>query len=183
MVFGLFENLTNLVLGPLCHLQYKPIGRSAGLADLDYVQPKMTKAHSALVTVAPLIDPVLVESDKDNDTEIPLYASHYQKKPSSPPTLSYDLTHHPPLAYSVSLKDLDRDKLIHWLYSLEHPLPAGKDKLAPTPLSCMMQDDIIQHLHHSGTTLPQVRPCDPSNELDTKLHWTAEELHHVMGCH
>jgi hypothetical protein len=46
----------------------------------------------------------------------------------------------------------------------------------------MKQDNIIQHLHHSGTTLPQVCPCDTPNELDNKLHWMAEELHHVTGC-
>jgi hypothetical protein len=109
-----------------CHLQYEPIGHSAKLADLDYVQPKKAKACSALVTVAPPIDLVLVEPDKDDNTDLPLYASHYPKKPPSPPTLLYNLINLPPPAYSVSLKDLDCDKLIQQLYSLEHPLPAGK---------------------------------------------------------
>ncbi len=34
-----------------CHLQYEPVRGSTGLADLDYLQPKTAKAHSAVVTV------------------------------------------------------------------------------------------------------------------------------------
>ncbi len=153
-----------------CHLQYKPLGRSTGLLDIDYVQPKKATSHLALVTVAPPTALVLVEPDDKDNTKLPLYASHYPEKPPSPPTLSYDPTNLPPLAYFVSLKDLDCDKLIQWLYLLKHPLPSIKDYLAPPSLLCMMQDNIIQHLHHSGTTLPQVLPCNTPNELDTKLH-------------
>jgi hypothetical protein len=114
---------------------------------------------------------------------LPCMLPTIQRSLLAPPYLLYNLTNLPPPACSVSLKDLDRNKLIQWLYSLEHPPPAGKDKLAPTPLLCMTQDDIIQLLHHSCTTLPQVHPYDTPNESDMKLHWTVEELHQVMGCH
>jgi hypothetical protein len=166
-----------------CHLQYEPIRCSTGLADLDYVQPKKANACSALVSVAPTTTLVLVEPDDNNDIKLPLYASHYPKKPPSPLTLLYNLTYYPPPAYSVSIKDLDHDKLIQRLYSLEYSPPSVKNKLAPTPLLCMTQGNIIQHLHHSGTILPQVCPCDTPNESDAKFHWTARELHRVMGCH
>ena len=35
---------------------------------------------------------------------------------------------------------------------------------------------------HEGVNLPSVCPCDTANKLDTKRHWTLEELHRIMGC-
>jgi hypothetical protein len=49
-------------------------------------------------------------------------------------------------------------------------------------LSTMSHDKVIKHLHHKGTVLPSICPCDTANSSDTKTHWTAEELHRVMGC-
>jgi hypothetical protein len=86
----------------------------------------------------------------------------------------------PPVQYTQSLKDLDRDELIRHLYTLDSQLdqPPQKAKGKSTsPLVCMSTDDIIPQLHHTDTAPPAVRPCDTPNASDTKCHFTAEELH------
>jgi hypothetical protein len=97
----------------------------------------------------------------------------------------------PPLAYSVSLKDLNRDALIQRLYSAElaaHPTPpppaseVPKKGPHPTKLECMSTDDIVTHLHHPESHLPPIRPCDTPNLSDTKSTYTPEELHRLTGC-
>jgi hypothetical protein len=90
----------------------------------------------------------------------------------------------PPPDYTLSLQDLDRDKIIQRLYSLEHTprLANGKASSLPIPLKCMTQDNIINKLHHPNLVVPPVHPCDTSNPSNTKSHWTAEELHRVTGC-
>jgi hypothetical protein len=46
----------------------------------------------------------------------------------------------------------------------------------------MSREETILILHRMGSSLSLVRPCDTANALDTKTHWTAEELHRTMGC-
>ena len=48
--------------------------------------------------------------------------------------------------------------------------------------STMSREEIISIIHHEGSSLPSVRPCDTPNNSDTKTHWTAEEIHRAMGC-
>ena len=168
-----------------CHLIYEPCGPTVPLIQLDYVQPKkLQKVQSATATTTPKV-PVLIEPD-DNDDLIapedePTYASHWPKKPPTPlPSLpSQPLV--PPPAYSVSLKDLDRDELIQRLYSHEHP-PVSTKLSSSSPLRCMSENEILEELHHSGLSPPPVRPCDTPNASETKSHWTSEELHKIMGC-
>jgi hypothetical protein len=81
-----------------CHLQYKPLGCSTGLPDLDYEWPKKANTRLAVVTVAPPTTPILVEFDNKDNPKFPSYASHYPKKPPSPPTVLYSLTNLSPLA-------------------------------------------------------------------------------------
>jgi hypothetical protein len=52
----------------------------------------------------------------------------------------------------------------------------------PRFFSTLPCDAIIKLIHCEGTDLPSVRPCDTANTLDTKTHWTSEELHQTMGC-
>jgi hypothetical protein len=163
-----------------CHLQYAPLGRTTTLAALDYVQPKFVHDNSALVAVT-----LLATIKPEDNIDLPSYTSHYPKKPPPPPTPMYDLSNLPPPEYSISLKDLDKDKLIQWLYSLEHAPTNDTRKLAsaPVPLECMTHDDIINKLHQPDSILPPIHPCDTSNPSNMKLHWTAEELHCITGCH
>jgi len=53
---------------------------------------------------------------------------------------------------------------------------------SPTFLSTLTRDDITSLVHHEGSFLPPVRPCDRANGSDTKTHWTSEELHRALGC-
>jgi hypothetical protein len=86
--------------------------------------------------------------------------------------------------HTISLKDLDKEELIQRLYSLEHAPNSGTGKAVstPIPLECMTQENIINKLHHPNSILSPICPCDMSNPSNTKLHWTAEELHCITGC-
>jgi hypothetical protein len=49
-------------------------------------------------------------------------------------------------------------------------------------LSTISQDDVVCLVHYEGTVLPLVHPCDTAKSCNKKTHWTANELHCVMGC-
>ncbi len=49
-------------------------------------------------------------------------------------------------------------------------------------LSTMSRHEVLCLIHHDSTSLPAVCPCDTANNSDTKTHWSAEELHCIMGC-
>jgi hypothetical protein len=46
----------------------------------------------------------------------------------------------------------------------------------------MPQESIIKLLHHEGSKLPSICPCNTANNSYTKTHWSAEEIHCIMGC-
>jgi hypothetical protein len=52
----------------------------------------------------------------------------------------------------------------------------------PQLLSTLPRDAIIKLIHHEGTNLPSVCPCNTANIPDTKTHLTSEELHQALGC-
>jgi len=58
-----------------------------------------------------------------------------------------------------------------------NPLPS------PTLLSALPPEKIVELFHHLGSPLPAVRPFDTANASNTKTHWSAEEIHRIMGCH
>jgi hypothetical protein len=63
------------------------------------------------------------------------------------------------------------------------PLPSSDNVIScVTLLSTMPYVSIVKLLHHEKSTLPSICPCDTSNNSDTNTHWTAKELHHIMGC-
>jgi len=166
-----------------CHLQYAPIGRSCGLPDLDYVQPKFFKPKSSCAAASNTANPpTTIEPDNDNSNFTPTFASHWPKRPPSPQHTPLDMSLLPPSKYTTSLKDLSREELILRLYSLD-PQQIPTHKLATTaPLECMSSEDIISSLHHSDKPPPSIRPCDTPNASDNKHHFTAEELHRLTGC-
>ena len=180
-----------------CHLSYIPLGRTANMSSLDYVQP-ITPRHSASTTkTAPPLSPAVIEDDTDNDDDdddaddippaiLPTYASHWPKKPPAipPPPIPTSELLFP--SYEDSLKDLDRRELIQRLFSMEsrsqQPSTDPGLRDAPSKLECMSEDDIVQELHHPGSRLPPVRPCDTPNSSETKTTYTPEELHRLTGC-
>ena len=46
----------------------------------------------------------------------------------------------------------------------------------------MTQEEITPTMHHPGSTLPAVRPCDTPNGSDTQVHWAGEQIHRITGC-
>jgi hypothetical protein len=50
-----------------CHLHYAPVGPSAGLPELDYVQPKFPPTASASATSAASLPLATIEPDNNND--------------------------------------------------------------------------------------------------------------------
>ncbi len=70
--------------------------------------------------------------------------------------------------------------------SVPPPQPSSNSPLSsdsPTLLSTLSWDDITHLVHHEGSSLPLVCPCNRANGSDTKTHWTSEELHRALGCH
>ena len=66
---------------------------------------------------------------------------------------------------------------------LQHDQPHRQAKGTSTaPLECMSTEAIVSTLHHLDMSPPAIRPCDTPNALDTKYHFTAEELHRLTGC-
>ena len=167
-----------------CHLQYVPDGRVAQLSELDYVQPKSAPQRSVLATAATtqaVLTPALIEPDDGLDDQ-PSFASHWPKRPSSPPHPPLDMSLLPPSKYTKSLKDMDQEELISRLYSLESQQDQPSKPATTAPLEYMSSEDIVSSLHHSDKPPPAICPCDTPNASDTKYHFTAEELHRLTGC-
>jgi hypothetical protein len=189
-----------------CHLSYEPLGKTAPLSSLHYVQPRCppvlypaeSSALRARADAAPLPeiclsgDPVLIEDkgsiahntgDINNDLPPPFDASES------------DL----PLFVSPVPKQVCWAKLcafsVHDLTLISKQLQVLSDRLsgltvspppsdldAPKLLSSLSHEEVVPLAHRPGSALPPVRPCDWSNGSDTKTHWTSEELHHALGC-
>jgi hypothetical protein len=80
-----------------CHLQYAPIGRSCGLPNLDYVQPKFLKPKSSGATASNTDKPpTTIEPDDDDSNFTPTFASHWPKRPPSPQHIPLDMSLLPP---------------------------------------------------------------------------------------
>ncbi len=167
-----------------CHLHYSPVGWSAGLPDLDYVQPMPCRNASALTPSATSLPPVTIEPDNDISPNDVSYASHYPKRLPSPVPPAINLT-------AISLQQFTKclwyinETDLHNLLSTDpmadkRPTPVNAQKCnAPEPLLSMNETNIRELLHHPGLSPPPIQPCDTLNPLDTKSHWTAEELHHI----
>jgi hypothetical protein len=182
-----------------CHLTYKPLGKSAPLSTLHYVQPRCPPTtypdeNSAFraTTVSPA--PVLVENDNGLVAlapvsprlegppagESPCYKSIVPKRepvPTAPPFSADDIA-----VISKHLKLLS-DRLSGLA---DHPSPVttppASDPVAPKLLSLLSRDEVVRLVHRPGSSPPPVRPCNRSNGSDTKTHWTSEELHRALGC-
>ena len=85
-----------------CHLLYKPIGRAACLADLDYVQPKYFVDKSASFSATALSPrlPAMIELD-DNPDGLPNFAAHWPKRSPFPVHLPINMSFLPPSTYTI----------------------------------------------------------------------------------
>jgi hypothetical protein len=178
-----------------CHLSCAAVGRSSTMLTLDYVQPIQHNHTASATSSPPPTHPAVIVEDDDDKTDndvppelLPTYAPHWPKRPPTPPSPPLNLDPITPQEYSVSLKDLDQDKLIRRLFAIEHPAGTqqqgskSKPSSIPARLECMTKDEIIAQLHHPNTHLPPVRPCDTPNSSETKTTFTPEKLHRITGC-
>ncbi len=54
--------------------------------------------------------------------------------------------------------------------------------MAPKLLLSLSPNKVIRLVHCPGSSPLPVCPCNRINGLDTKTHWTLEELHRALGC-
>jgi hypothetical protein len=191
-----------------CHLSYEPLGKSAPLSSLRYVQPRCPpvlypaessafRAHAGAEPSPELHlsgDPVLIE----DDGLIAQVACDVNN--DSPPPI-VDVESGLPTIFSLVPKQLRQAKsttflvddlaliskhlqvLSDRLFGLMVSLPPslGLDTVAPKLLSSLSHEEVVRLVHCPSSALPPVRPCDWSNGSNTKTHWTSEELHRALG--
>ena len=154
-----------------CTLSYEPLGRSAPLSTLHYIQPRSRPSlypseispSSYTVSRTPALienDPVLGDSDRSVDQSVPF-----------PPSVG--LSHLASQLQSIVASVLP---------SLVASSPSMAPPKTPVLLSTMSSNEVTHLLHHPNTSLPDIRPCDTANASDTKTHWSSEKIHCIMGC-
>ena len=140
-----------------CHLSYESLGKTDTLSLLHYVQ------HWCPLVVYPTEHLAFLDQTSAQSCREHLLAFSSENLPEEP-------TPSPPESDppSVQLPHLSSNPL----------LPSDSPPLLPT----LSRDDITHLVHHEGSSLPPVRPCDRANGSDMKTHWTSEELHCALGC-
>ncbi len=170
------------------------------LDSLHYVQLRCTpslyplelSSTSAATQVGLLL--ALIEDDSEA-----LIWSYPQPKCSSPPSPTSVATSPSQVPLAIDLSTVSKQLLsllevITSLKAQEGPdvftpgckssCPVPSDSLHSLPIlaSTMSWDEVMSLIHRDGSSLPPVRPCNKANVCDTKMHWSAEELHHIKGC-
>jgi hypothetical protein len=187
-----------------CHLSYEPLGCSAPLSTLHYFQPwcapnlypSEVSPSTCMVTPAPAL--AIVEDDECllmYAPQIPVHSS--PALPLTPGGSSMDVSS---IAVQLwALADMVNSLMSSSLATSERLPPSlcsSTSESSPTThdapnvtlnhvslLSAMPQESIIKLLHHESSKLPSICPCNTANNSDTKTHWSAEEIHRIMGCH
>ncbi len=192
-----------------CHLSHEPLGKSAPLLSLHYVQPwcppifypaesSAFRAHAGAEPSPELClsgDLVLIE----DDGLIAQVACDVND--DSPPPI-VNMESELPTFFSLVPKQLRRAKSTTILVDdlaliskhlqvlsdrlsglmVSPPPCSGSDPAAPKLLSSLSHEEVVWLVHRPGSTLPPVCPCDWSNGSDTKTHWISEELYCALGC-
>jgi hypothetical protein len=193
-----------------CHLSYKPLGKSAPLSSLHYVQPWCAPIHypaegsafragAALASppaIRPSDAPALIEDDgssaapvgappsaDDVESDLPTYPSIVPKQVGRTSSKSFS-------SADLALISKQLQVLSDRLSGITVPSPpAVSESDSPVSdldtrrlLSSLSREDVVRLVHRPGSVPPPVRPCDRSNGSDTKTHWTSEELHRALGC-
>jgi hypothetical protein len=148
-----------------CTLSYEPLGQSAPLYTLHYVQPRSapqlypSELSPSSNTVSK--SAVLIEDDQLVSNFCPADC-----RLDRTPMVSSPFVPLPPLV----------------LPSLPSHSTTVTTCKPPVLLSTMSPDEVAWLLHHPSTLLPDIRPCNTANVSDTKVYWTSEEIHCIMGC-
>ena len=165
-----------------CHLSYKPLGRSALLDTLQYVQPRCPpllypaklKASSNTITQSSR----LIEDDKSKD-------NCSSRDVQDEAVVADKSLFFQPLSLDPGSILAQLCSLANSVQQLAQPVPSDMVMpailWAPVLLSALPLENVLVLYHHPNTTLPTVCPCNTTNALDTKMHWSGEELHRIMG--
>jgi hypothetical protein len=155
------------------------------------VVPFHKVSPSALVTSKAPLPLVTIKPEYNTNTDKVMYASHWPKYPPSPATPQIKVSVPNPDMATVSaqlrcLEDVVASLWDSWANDttpLTALIPTATSTNTPALvlLSSMSMEEIVSLVHHDGSALPSVRPCDTANESDSKMHWTAEEIHRTMG--
>jgi hypothetical protein len=126
-------------------------------------------------------------NNNNNDSNNVTYVYHWPKCPPSPSPAVIDLNAITPVAFTKSLRDMDREDLAKLLFPDAAPMGSSPPNDQPKGnnldhLVCMDKKDIIALLHKLDSSPLPIRPCNTPNPSDTKSHWTAKELHRITGC-
>ncbi len=176
-------------------MSYDPLGLSAPLNTLHYVQPRCAPSlypseqllSSSTLGATQSSPPLALVIDDDTSVVAPA-----SDCPSSFPDVFS-------LSPNLARGQLTVDQLVRLVPAPVQlvPLPpdsssdtlealpsktADDQAAAPRLLSTMTPEDVARLVHHPGTSFLPVRPCNTANASNTKTHWTAEELHRIMGC-
>jgi hypothetical protein len=185
--FPMFVLLVDTVLD--CHLSSKPLGTYTPITTLHYIQPQCPpslyslEVAPSLSTATPsLPSPALIKDDAY--TVLPA-VDPALLHPSAPPSaldLGLLLSQLRVLGDNVDKHYSSPSGLLPSMSSNEPP--SGNDAApASCILSTMTSDKIACLVHYPGTFVPSIHPSNlMANASDTKTHWSAEELHCVMGC-
>jgi hypothetical protein len=188
-----------------CRLSFKSLGGSAPLDSLHYVQPQCASLlyPSKIASHLASKSPAIIKDDSASDG-LDVLTWHYPQ----PKCVSIKQPHSLVLVLdnpSTSLSSTTLDLVLAQLHSLTEAVSSllpnfSQDKPTPVPISpavqppsqescaspvlasTMTRDEIIKLLHHGESALPSVHPWDTANTSNTKTLWSAEELHHTMGC-
>ena len=182
-----------------CHLSYEPLSKSAPLSTLHYVQPRCPPTiyqdkGSAFWAKTDSSEPVLIEDDCATVVRmnppapvviepmptLPSFHSIVPKRASLPKVHPFSADDIATITQHLKLLS-DHLCRIAASSSLDSS-PQDSGPVAPKLLSSLSPDKVVRLVHRPGSLLPPVCPCNRSNVLDSKTHWTSEELHCALGC-
>ena len=188
-----------------CHLSYEPLGKSAPLLSLHYVQPRCAPIHYTAAdgsafhaqtdthpssshhpsdATALVKDEVSWDGNEDSqDGSLSPVDDADLALPTFTSLVPKQVRRCPSKPLSPNDLDLISKQLqvlSDWLSGFTEP--SDSTPVAPRLLSSLSQEEVVWLVHRPGLVLPPVRPCDRSNGSDNKTHWTSEELHRSLGC-
>ncbi len=171
------------------HLSYEPLGKSALLSSLHYVQPQcppvLYPAESSPFRVRTGAEPLPELSHSGNPVLIEVDGSIAEvacdvNNDSPPPIV--DTESELPTFFSLVQKQHRQAKSITFLvdnlaliskhlqvlsdrlsgFTVFPPPSLGLDPFAPKLLSSLSHEEVVRLVHRPGFALPPVRPCDQS---------------------
>ncbi len=168
-----------------CYVSFTPLGTSAPLHALDFLQPRCAPS-TYLVTPVPAVSnatpsqflPTLIERVDNDDNVLPDGApSPPSRSPVDLSDISWQLHH---LTSMVDNFTSASPSLVDPPVPTPSPsvdvsptFPVVDDESPSRLLSTMSPTEIANLLYREGSLFPSVRPCDTANGSDTKTHWSS----------